>query len=257
MNKQHVPIIVGNWKATPATLKEATAFIKKLDKKCIASKIKLPKKAYYLAVPEIFIPHIKDIIHSGYVGSETVSGTTVGQVTGTTTPSMLMSAGADFVIIGHSEVRAAGEGEQERMYKVSFALMAKIPTILCVGEKARDKEGKYLQELEADVRQSLSLVSRDLLSNLIIAYEPVWAIGAKEPATAKECFEVVITLRRALATIASIDYAKKVHILYGGSVSTENAVQFIEEGGVDGLLLGRASQNVDTFFDIITECYTK
>jgi triosephosphate isomerase len=85
----------------------------------------------------------------------------------------------------------------------------------------------------------------------------VWAIGGKKPATPAECFEVVIALRRALASLAGIDYAKKVHILYGGAVSVENAKMFIEEGGVDGLLIGRSSQDVVTFFEIVLACHKK
>jgi triosephosphate isomerase len=255
MTKRTVPIIVGNWKATPATKEEALKFVKQLDKKLGASKIKLPKKVYYLAVPDIFIPPLKEIA-SGYIGAETISGTSLGQVTGATIPSMILSGGADFTIIGHSEVRAAGETGEERAHKVTLSLQSKLTTILCVGELKRDTDGNYLAELEEDVKQCLSLVSKNLLENLIIAYEPVWAIGKAVPATPGECFEAVIALRRALATFAGIDYAKKVHLLYGGTVTAENATTFLQDGGVDGLLIGRASQDVTSFIDIISACYT-
>lgn len=259
MAKRTTPIIVGNWKTTPATLGEALKFVKQLDKKIISSGTKkgvgLPKKAYYLAVPDIFIPSLSEIA-SGYVGAQNVSGITLGQVTGGTTPSMLMSGGASFTIIGHSEVRAQGETTDERSHKVALSLQSKLTTIVCVGEHTRDKEGAYLAELEEDVRSLLSLVDRNLFENLIIAYEPVWAIGGNVSATPQECFEVVIALRRALASIAGIDYAKKVNILYGGSVTKDNAKLFIQEGGVDGLLVGRTSQEVATFMDMLTSCYT-
>jgi triosephosphate isomerase len=111
--------------------------------------------------------------------------------------------------------------------------------------------------LEEDLKQSLSLVSRNLFENLIIAYEPIWAIGGTVPATTHECFEVVIALRRALTSIVGIDYAKKVNILYGGTVTKENAKNFIVDGGVDGLLVGRASQKVSSFMEIINSCYKK
>jgi triosephosphate isomerase len=254
MTKRTVPIIVGNWKATPATREEAVKFVKQLDKKLAASKIKLPRKAYYLAVPDIFIPPLRDIA-SGYIGSENISGSSLGQVTGTSVPSMVASSGADFTLVGHSEVRTRGETVDERSHKLALSLQSKLTTILCVGEKERDTGGKYLAELEEDVKQSLSLVSRNLFENLIIAYEPVWAIGAAVPATPSECFEAVIALRRALAAIAGIDYAKKVHILYGGTVTEENAKTFLQDGGVDGLLIGRASQEVSSFAGIINACY--
>lgn len=255
MAKRTTPIIVGNWKTTPATLDVAIKFIKQLDKKCSTSKIKLPKKSYYLAVPDIFIPALSKI-SSGYIGSQNVSGISLGQETGATIPSMLLSGGATFTLVGHSEVRASGEGVDERSHKMALSLQSRLPTILCVGERARDKEGKYLAKLEEDVKQSLSLVKRNLFENLIIAYEPVWAIGGDTPATTHECFEVVIALRRALASIAGIDYAKRVNILYGGTVTKDNAKLFITDGGVDGLLIGRASQEVTTFANIINSCHS-
>jgi triosephosphate isomerase (TIM) len=256
MIKHTTPIIVGNWKATPGTLKEAQTFIKNLDKKCLTSKIKLPKKAYYLAVPDVFITTLSASAQVGYIGAENVSGTTLGQLTGTITPLQLISGGASFTIIGHSEVRSRGETVEERAKKTALSLQSKLTTILCFGEKNRDKDGKYLAELEHDVRESLALTAREYFNGLIIAYEPVWAIGGQVPATAQECFEAVIALRRALSSIAGIDHAKKVKILYGGTVSKDNAKQFLEDGGVDGLLVGRASQEVTSFIDILTACHS-
>lgn len=252
-----VPLIIGNWKTTPATKLEAIKFVKTLDRKILKSEVKLAKKAYYIAAPDIFIPHIQEVITHGYIGSQNISGESLGQVTGMTIPSMLASGGAAFTIIGHSEVRAQGETSDARAHKVALSLQSKLMTVLCVGEHTRDKQGKYLAELEEDIKASLSLVDRNFFEYLVIAYEPVWAIGGKTPATPHECFEVVIALRRALATLAGIEYAKKVHILYGGTVTTENAKSFLDEGGVDGLLIGRASQNVDEFSDIIFSCNQK
>ncbi len=257
MTKRTTPIIVGNWKSTPKTLDEGIKFIKQLEKKLgTAKKIKIPKKAYYLAVPEVFIPQLSSLADHGYIGAQTVNGTEYGQITGATTPSQLISSGASFAIIGHSEVRARGETKEERSAKVKASLTSKLTTILCVGEHKRDKEGKYLEELENDVKQILTSTEREFFGKLMIAYEPVWAIGGKDPATSEECFEAVIAIRRALASIAGIDHAKKVHILYGGAVLEDNASAFLEEGGVDGLLIGRASQDVVSLMGIITELYT-
>lgn len=257
MIKLSAPIIVGNWKTTPQTLSLALTFVKQLDKKCSSLKIKLPKKAYCIASADIFIPHLQKIIKRGYVGSQNINGVALGQTTGLIVSSQIKSAGASFTIIGHSEVRKRGELVEERAQKVAQSLQVGLTTILCVGEHERDKDGKYLHTLEADIKQSLSLVERKLFDNLIIAYEPVWAIGGKVPATASECFEVIIALRRALASLVGIEYAKKVKVLYGGAVTRDTAKNFIVDGGVDGLLIGRASQEVDTFFEIITSCYTK
>lgn len=114
MTKRTAPIIVGNWKSTPKTLDEGIKFIKSLEKKLTSIKSKLPKKAYYIAAPEIFIPTLAELAPRGYIGAQTVPGTVFGQVTGATTPSQLLSGGAAFTIIGHSEVRARGETQKER-----------------------------------------------------------------------------------------------------------------------------------------------
>lgn len=257
MSKRSLPLLVGNWKTTPATLQESLTFVRALERRLIASKQKLPKKAYYLAVADVFIPTLAEAARRGHVGSQNVSGVSTGQETGLSVPSQLLSGGAAFTIIGHSEVRARGETGEDRARKVALSLQSKLFTILCVGEKKRDTHGRYLAELEEDVKEALSLVKRELFENLCIAYEPVWAVGGTEPATPHEAFEVVIALRRALASLVGIDHAKKVLVLYGGTVQEENARTFIEEGGVDGLLIGRASQDVATFGNIILSCHTK
>ena len=149
-----------------------------------------------------------------------------------------------------------GETTEERAKKVLSSLSVGLTTILCFGERSRDAEGKYLEGLEEDITQTLSQVKRELFGDLIVAYEPLWAIGASSPATATECFEAVIAIRRALASLGGIDYAKKVNILYGGAVTQETVATFLEEGGVDGLLLGRASQDMSSFMGIINTAYS-
>ena len=252
MKKIGKPIIVGNWKATPATLKEAMTFVKNLEKK-----IKGKKVNYLLAVPSVFINPLSELVTYGNIGAENISGVEVGQETGNSTGSMLASSGAEFTILGHSEVRARGETNEVIAKKAELALNQKLTTILCIGEKIRDKNGAYLSFLEEEIKQCLSLVRKELFNNLIIAYEPIWAIGGKNPATVHECFEVTIAIRRTLAEEFGIDYAKKVYILYGGTVTKENAKKFIEEGGVNGLLIGRASQNISDFSSIILSCHSK
>ncbi len=255
MIKRVRPIIVGNWKTTPATLKEAVTFIKSLEKKLVTLKKKSVNAYYFLAVPDIFVTSLIPLVDRGEIGVQNISGTTLGQETGITTPSMIASSGATFTILGHSEVRARGEDLHTLSQKVTLSLKAKLLTILCVGESERDKEGNYLHELENDLKEILVDVDRSLFSNLVIAYEPIWAIGAPLPATTEECFEVVISLRRALATLVGIEHAKKVSILYGGAITDDTAKSFLVDGGVDGLLLGRASQELKAFTTILESCF--
>lgn len=265
MIKRTTPLIIGNWKTTPETLSLAKKFIQQLDKKCESAnsgrqkktKVKIPKKAYFLAVPDVFISSLSSMATHGYIGAQNISGLSLGQITGATVPSQIISAGADFTIIGHSEVRKQGETSDARAHKVACALSLKLTTILCFGENSRDKNGNYLHGLEDDVKKTLACIDRKLFDNLIIAYEPVWAIGSGAPATTSECFEAVIALRRALSSLVGIDYAKKVQVVYGGAVTKETAKNFLEGGGVDGLLIGRASQDVNSFIEIINSCYEK
>lgn len=249
MKKRPLPRIIGNWKTFPATEKEAVTFIKKLEAK--VRLISKSKDLYHLAVPDIFLKSLQQHAKQGSLGVQNISGTTLGQTTGQTTPSMLCSAGASFALLGHSEVRAQGESLETIAKKCELALLAKLPVVLCIGEQERDKHGHYLKTLEEELRIILEHVTKENFAYLTLAYEPVWAIGQAQPATVHECFEVVIALRRALASLVGIDHAKKVSILYGGSVDASNALTFIQEGGVDGLLVGRASCDVSTFTSLI------
>lgn len=255
MKKRASPIIIGNWKVYIETEKEAIAFVKALDKKL--SQKKIPKATYYLAVPDLFMSKLASLSKKGHIGVENVSGLSSGAHTGLATIKLAKSAGASFAIIGHSEVRERGEKGDDIARKVSATLKEKVMTVLCIGEKERDAQGNYIAALEEELRKNLSLVDRALFDNLVVAYEPVWAIGKDVAATPNECFEAVIALRRALASLVGIDHAKKVSILYGGTVTKENASSFLKEGGVDGLLIGRASTDVSTFSDIIASCYYK
>ncbi len=251
MKKRSFPMIVGNWKTFPGTYKEALSFVKKLDTK--VGTLTKYKDAYYLAVPDVYLQGLAKEINKGVIGAQHITGTTLGATTGQTTPGMLKSSGALFSILGHSEVRANGETTENITKKLELALMERLQVILCVGEQERDKHGNYLVELEAELKAHLEHIDTSLFSYLTIAYEPVWAIGKETPATVEECFEVAIALRRALASLVGIDYAKKVSILYGGTVTKENAVLFLKEGGVDGLLIGRASTDIHSFSAIIKE----
>ena len=251
MNKISKPIIVGNWKATPKDLKTAITFVKTLEQKISKTKI---KKNYLLAVPDVYINSLSSITKHGLIGAENLTGKEEGQTTGLNTPLMLSSVGASFIILGHSEVRKRGETSEVIKEKLQVTLSKNIKTILCVGEEKRDPSGDYIKFIEEELKECLELSKKEDFKNLIIAYEPIWAIGGSSPATTNECFEMVIAIRRTLVELLGIDSAKKISILYGGTVTKENASEFIEEASVDGLLIGRASQNVEDFYSIIKSC---
>jgi triosephosphate isomerase len=255
MKKRNLPLIIGNWKTSPATLKDAITLVKTLDKKLTSKKT--PKVSYYIATPDLYTTTLSTVTKHGLIGVQNISGLALGATTGLQTMTMAKSSGAAFTLLGHSEVRLRGESGELLSEKIALCLKEKLMTVLCIGEIVRDKEGTYIQTLEQELKRNLSMVDRSLFDNLVIAYEPIWAIGKDVSATPNECFEAVIALRRALASLVGIEHAKKVAILYGGTVTKENAVSFIKEGGVDGLLIGRSSTVASTFAEIIIKCHSK
>lgn len=172
-----------------------------------------------------------------------------GSFTGEVSSEMVRSFGAKFAIIGHSERRAMGETDELISKKVSASLMAGLSPIVCIGEKSRDASGAYLDFLKNQIVSSLSGVKKKQASEVIIAYEPVFAIGRSfaDAMSARDILETVLYIKKILLEILGKESAASIRILYGGSVNWENASAIIEGGGVDGLLVGRESLNMETF----------
>jgi triosephosphate isomerase len=135
------------------------------------------------------------------------------------------------------------------------SLRNKIKPIICVGEVERDAHGQYLQHIKNQIENALLGVAKKDIKNIAIAYEPIWAIGvdAKREATHVECLEVSIYIRKILTDLFGVANANSVPLLYGGSVNAKDFMHFIEHGGVDGLLIGRASLVPSDFIKIIND----
>ncbi|MEN9852661.1 MAG: hypothetical protein RI996_604 [Candidatus Parcubacteria bacterium] len=241
MKQKNPPLlIVGNWKMNPPTLSAAEMLLKET--------ITLAKKKHgtsiWLAVPSVFllplVKHAKEVID---IGVQNIHHEEQGAHTGDISAIQAASGGARFTLVGHSERRALGETNQDIHKKVLAALKQKLQVIICVGETVRDTNGEYMTSIKNQLVEALLLVDVKQLKYITIAYEPVWAIGAKATgvATPHESLEISILIRRTLQDLYSASAAKKMIILYGGSANSENARGFIEEGGVQGFLLGRAS----------------
>ncbi len=169
---------------------------------------------------------------------------------------MLKSAGALFSIIGHSERRAAGEDDKSVRAQLEHALAAGLTPVLCIGEQAREAGGEHFSVIEAQLGSVLKNISKNTLKKLVIAYEPVWAIGKSVDDAMRpgDLEEMVIFIRKALVDLLDRKMALAVPILYGGSVEGANAAALIKEGGVNGFLVGRASARVEDFLAIIEAC---
>lgn len=188
-----------------------------------------------------------------FVGAQNSFSKEEGAYTGEISPVMLTSLGATHVILGHSERRALGETDETIGEKVPPALKAGLVVVLCVGETIRDEHGEYTKRIEDQVKRALAGVEKKSLGKIIIAYEPVWAIGAKalRPASPADVLEVSILIRKVLANIFGNEGGRFVPILYGGSVDEKNCRNFLTEGGADGLLVGRASLDAKQFSEIL------
>ena len=243
-------LIVANWKMNPRTLKEAKKIFNDFKKE----KINYTNKTVVFCPPTIFLRDIK-YSYSGtkiFFGAQDADFEEDGQFTGKISIPMIKDAGARFVIIGHSEVRASGETDESISKKVFKALKEDIHVLLCVGEKVHDAQATYLNIVAEQLRSALRYVSPALLKKLNIVYEPIWTIGKGNSAmNTHDIHFMNLFIKKELMHKFGKTAGGHVPVLYGGSVDSYNARAIIEEGVVDGLLVGRASLNPGEFAKII------
>lgn len=176
-----------------------------------------------------------------------------GAYTGEISPSMLKSVGCEYVILGHSERRTIfGETDQIINKKIKTAVKHGLKPIFCIGETLEEREkGITFEICERQVRFGLEGLTEGELSNLIIAYEPVWAIGTGKTATNEQAQEVHAFIRGLVAKLLSETFAQNLVIQYGGSVKPENAKELLSQPDIDGALVGGACLKADSFLKII------
>ncbi len=233
----------------PATLAEA----KNVYNKSKRTALKLTSTHVVMCPPFVYIPKfISERSKSPVgIGAQNCFFEGQGAFTGEVSAMMLKDLGATHIIVGHSERRAMGETDDVVSKKVQAVLEAGIHPIVCVGEKERDGHGLYLETLKTQIKESLSRVPKKLISQLIVAYEPIWAIGAKEPMEPSVVQEMTIFVKKVISDLFGQENAVKTPILYGGSVNFRNAPDIITRGQVDGLLVGRESVNVPGFVELL------
>jgi triosephosphate isomerase (TIM) len=230
-------LIIGNWKMSPATLAEA----KKLVANTIKTATKLKKTTAVLVPAYVHIAPFSTKKSKVLWGAQDVCVKRDGSMTGEVSVRMLKDLNVEFVIIGHSERRGMGEKNDLIAKKVVTTLAEGLKPVLCIGETVRDNDGEYLIEIKTQLLECIAEVKRGDMLDLVIAYEPVSAIGATEPLNSHDIHTSVLYIRKVLAEHFSKDLALSAMILYGGSVNVDNSVEIIKNGGVDGLLIGRAS----------------
>lgn len=235
----------------PATLKEAKALNEGIKKKLASIK----KTTVVLCPPSIFLATLKGKSSSKklFYGAQNISSEKGGAYTGETSVSMLKDSGGTFALVGHSERRAMGETDEDISKKVALLLGEKLSPVLCVGEKAIDDHAGYLSFIKQQLVKGLSLVTSAQINQVVIAYEPVFAIGAKEPITPHIIHQRNIFIKKVLAELYGKTKAFEIPVLYGGSVTFENAKILVEGGEVDGLLVGRDSLKAHNFIELLKQ----
>ncbi len=238
-------LIVSNWKAYVEKKEQGKALFE-------AAK-KLGSKGKHTLVLAPSAPQLA-LLASGNkskvaFAAQNISVSTGGASTGEITGSTYKDAGASYAIIGHSERRAMGETNEIVAGKVQHSFAQGLIPIVCVGEKERDADAQYLQELRHQIASIFSPLSPKERLGVVLAYEPVWAIGpnAAGVITKHDLEEMVLYIRKVISDFMPGRANEKTTILYGGSVDASNSNELTVTTGVDGLLVGRASTNVSTY----------
>jgi triosephosphate isomerase (TIM) len=245
-------IIVANWKMNPETLAEAESIastINKQSKKFGSTRLVVcPPFLYLTGVAKIFAKNKKI-----YLGSQDVFIGTGGAHTGEISADMLKSVGVKYVIVGHSERRESLDTNQIVREKLFGARKDGFKVILCIGEKVRDEHGKQYEFVREELENALAKLPKASIKNLIVAYEPIWAIGKseKEAMQPEALQEMAVFIKRVMSDLLGIKNAENIPILYGGSVTKNNAKEIITKGAVDGLLIGRESLKTGHFVELI------
>jgi len=250
--KKRGKIIIANWKMYPETPGEAKDIFMAV-RKCAAS---LNKVITVICPPLIYLRPLEKLAGSKnlFLGAQNTFSEKSGSYTGEVSPSMIANTGGSFVILGHSERRALfNETDDIINKKILKALHAGLKVIICIGEKIRDTHGDYLEFIKNQIKYALANVEGRYMKSIVVAYEPVWAIGKKdtEAMTPRDLHEMSIYIRKVITDLYNPDLTQGVKVVYGGSVSSRNAADIMKQGEVDGLLIGRASLSSFDFNEIL------
>ena len=245
-----IPFIAGNWKLFK-TVQEAVVFAKELRRA-----VKDETDVEIVVAPVFTAIHaVAEALRNSNVG---VAGQDLfwekqGAFTGEVSGPLLKEAGAEYVIIGHSERRRLfGETDATVKRRVAAAIDADLTPIVCVGETLDEREaGQTLAVLDRQVREGLSGFAPEKIGELVVAYEPVWAIGTGRNATSAQAQEAHAHIRKRLADQYGAAAAERCHVIYGGSVKPDNIAELISQPDVDGALVGGASLELESFGQLV------
>jgi triosephosphate isomerase len=244
-------LIVANWKAyieDAAKAKKLFAVSKKLVRSTKCDIVLAPSAPF---IGALALGNRSKIAFA----AQDVSATLGGATTGEATAPMFASAGATYAIVGHSERRAIGDTDTIVSEKLLRALAHDLTPILCIGEHERDGEGRYLTSIREQITTDLAALSPKERMRVIVAYEPLWAIGktATDAIDQRDLGEMILYIRKVLAELLPGKSSAKSLVLYGGSVEPGNIRALAGGSGVDGFLIGHASVDPHTFAALVKE----
>src|SRR5262249_1805549 len=245
-----IPFIAGNWKMHK-TVHEAVLFVKELR-----TAIKDVHDVEIVVAPPFTAVHaVAEAARNTNIGvaAQSLYWEREGAFTGEVSPAMVKEAGAEYVIVGHSERRRLfGESDAIVNRKTMAAIAAGLTPIVCIGETLEERErNETLAVLDRQIKDGLDQIAAAQLGDLVIAYEPVWAIGTGRTATAAQAGEAHAHIRQRLRQWFGADAADRCQVIYGGSVKPDNIRELIAEADVDGALVGGASLEVKSFAEIV------
>lgn len=244
------PLIVGNWKMFK-TVREAELFARRL-----VAELEIPPDREVVIAPAFPALYTVSAVLRGSaikLAAQNVHDQVQGAFTGEVSAGMLIDAGCEYVIIGHSERRAFfRETDDLISRKLSAALAQGLRPIFCIGETLAEREqGATLTVIAGQIKEGLKNIDRGDIGNLAVAYEPVWAIGTGKTATPEQAQEVHAFIRNTMESVYGKELAGKLRIIYGGSVNSGNIGKLMSEKDINGALVGGASLDIESFSAIV------
>ena len=244
-------LIAGNWKLNPADANATLELLRQLK-----ARLAPFTKTQLAVMPPFTALHVAaDVLKSTHiaVGAQNLFWEDSGAYTGEISAPLLKSAGCKYVIIGHSERRQYfGETNETVHRKIGAALKHGLTPMVCVGETLSEREAGIMKEVVREqVTQALQGMDETEVRRIVIAYEPVWAIGTGKNATPDQAQEMHRFIRELLTDLYSVTLADSIQILYGGSVKADNAVSLLQQTDIDGALVGGASLQAEGFAEIV------
>lgn len=257
MNKKI--LIIANWKCNPSTKKEANHLFETIKKGLKKS----DQAEIVICPPFVYLPFLSQIKGKNFIeiGAQNCFWEDKGAYTGEVSSLMVKDLECKYVIIGHSERRVCfKESNVEINRKIKAALKNRLKPIFCIGEKDRDSfdsQGELINEMSLivgeQIEKGLSGIAQAKIPDIVIAYEPVWAIGTGIPCLPNDAMKASLLIKKTLTNLYNRSIAERTMVIYGGSVISQNASDYISEANMDGLLIGGASLNASEFIKIINK----